>query len=60
MQKIVSGGYAQEGYLDRSMGAIGDNKKYDLDSVNRDLVDKDKDVVRQRLDVIKHSKSVMH
>ena len=48
IQKIVGGGYGQEKYLDRSMGAIGDHQKYELESVNKDLRDKDADVVRHR------------
>lgn len=48
------GTYAQNNYLDRSMGAIGDHKKFELETLQFDSPDKDAEIVRKRLESLKN------
>jgi hypothetical protein len=50
----VVGSYAQNNYLDRSLGAIGDSKKFELDSLQYDPNDKDAEIVKKRLEYLKN------
>jgi hypothetical protein len=43
------GTYSQNNYLDRSLGAIGDHKKFELENMQHDLKDKDAEVIKKRL-----------
>lgn len=43
------GEYAQKNYLDRSLGAIGDRKKYELETNSPEVKDKDVDVIKMKL-----------
>lgn len=47
------GSYAQQNYLDRSLGAIGDHKKYELADMQHDLKDKDADIIKKRLETLR-------
>lgn len=48
------GEYAQKNYLDRSLGAIGDHKKYQLDSNTIEVQDKDADVIKLKLNSMRN------
>ena len=41
------GDFAQQNYLDRSLGAIGE--KYQIDRVDREVEDEDVDVIKSRV-----------
>jgi hypothetical protein len=48
------GEYAQKNYLDRSLGAIGDRKKYQLDSHSPEVKDKDVDAIKMKLNSMRN------
>ena len=52
------GTYSQKNYLDRSLGAIGDNKKYELDSVKYDSKDTDADIIKNRLSSLRNKGTI--
>lgn len=43
------GDYAQQHYLDRSLGAVGNHEKYQLDNLNLGSDDKDVDIIKTKL-----------
>ena len=45
----MSGDYAHNKYIDRSIGAIGDNKKINLSEMLEPVNDEDKDIVQIKL-----------
>jgi hypothetical protein len=54
----VVGSYSQNNYLDRSMGAIGDHKKFELDSLQYDPADKDAEIVKKRLESLRNKGTI--
>ncbi len=54
---MVNGEYAHSGYLDRSMGTIGDNKQLRLTDIKDRIGDKDADLVKQRIDVLRRNQN---
>lgn len=46
------GDYSQKNYLDRSMGAIGE--KYQIDRVEKEVKDEDVEVIKSKLQSIRH------
>lgn len=53
LQRAVSGNYAYQKYIDRSVSAIGDSKKINLTQMGDKVQDEDSEVVKARLDNIK-------
>lgn len=49
----MNGQYAHGGYIDRSMGTIGDNKSFKLAEVQDFHQDRDSEAVKYRLDHLK-------
>lgn len=45
----MAGTYTREDYLDRSLAAVGDNKKYKLDYLKLDLKDTDADIIKKKM-----------
>lgn len=53
-QRAVSGTYAHQQYIDRSVGAIGENRKINLTQMSDKVNDEDSDVVKMRLENLKN------
>lgn len=54
IQRAVNGSYAHEQYIDRSLGSIGEANKKNLTQIHDKVQDEDVDVVKHRLDHLKH------
>ena len=54
---MVNGEYSYSGYLDRSMGTIGDNKHMQLTDIKDRIGNGDADMVKQRLDILRKNQN---
>ena len=50
----MSGSYAYQKYIDRSIGSIGDNRKINLTQMGGGVNDEDTEVVKMRLENLKN------
>lgn len=53
LNRAVSGTYAHHKYIDRSVGAIGENRRINLTQMSDKVNDEDTDLVRARLENLK-------
>jgi hypothetical protein len=49
----VEGKYAQQNYLDRSLGSIGDRNHYNFGNLHNEVKDEDSEAIKNRLEAIK-------
>jgi hypothetical protein len=55
----VEGKYAQQNYLDRSLGSIGDRNHYNFGNLHNEVKDEDSEAIKNRLEAIKGKVSLI-
>lgn len=54
IKRAISGNYAHQQYIDRSLGSLGDPKKVNMTQIHDKVEDEDSEVVKTKLEHLKN------